>query len=327
MSKLDGMSSHAPGTRRTELPSSDQLNLARQAVAAVVPRSPMITVGDHWHLKLDSLLPTGSFKTRGATAAVHADPSPASTLVTASTGNHAAALAHRAQASGRTCIVFVPANVSPRKLSRLRTLGALIRIHEGDFDETERAAIGYAATHTDARFVSPYNDPWVIAGQATTGFEILEQLDGPLTIAVPAGGGGLLTGCALAARTTTREIKLVAVEAARSATLSAHRNGTEAAERPTIADAVAGGIEQGSLVFEILDEIDQLVSVTETEIRDAIRWLALEHGLVAEGAGALAVAAVMNGAVNSSHPIVSLVSGSNIANDTLISVLTEATGQ
>jgi threonine dehydratase len=176
-------------------------------------------------------------------------------------------------------------------------------------------------------YLSPYNDPHVIAGQGTIGCELANQVAGPLTVVCPVGGGGLAAGLGLWASRRDDAV-VVGVEAEVSVAVSAAvRAGrqVDVVVGDTIADGVSGNIEPGSVTVDVIrDHVGSLISVTEEEIRAAIRHLAASHGIVAEGAGAMAVAAVLAGKVPADRRVVALVTGRNIALATLVGILAAA---
>jgi threonine dehydratase len=272
--------------------------------------------------KLDSLQPTGSFKLRGALAALSALPSPGVRVVGASAGNHALALVEAARRLGLRATVVVPRTGSAAKLAALRRLRADLVVHGDDYDQAERHALELA--DAGGAYVSAYNDPHVIAGQATWAAETAEGLPGGATLVVPVGGGGLLAGTLLWAADRP-DVRVVGVEAAASRALSA----AVAAGRvvavpvaPTLADGLAGNLEAGSVTPALArGRVHAIVAVTEEEIERAIRFLAAS-GLVVEGSGAVGVAALLAGRVPADGgTVAALLTGRNIAAGTLARVL------
>jgi threonine dehydratase len=272
--------------------------------------------------KLDSLQPTGSFKLRGALAALSALPSPGVRVVGASAGNHALALVEAARRLGLRATVVVPRTGSAAKLAALRRLHADLVVHGDDYDQAERHALELA--DAGGAYVSAYNDPHVIAGQATWAAETAAGLPGGATLVVPVGGGGLLAGTLLWAADRP-DVRVVGVEAAASRALSA----AVAAGRvvavpvaPTLADGLAGNLEAGSVTPALArGRVHAIVAVTEEEIERAIRFLAAS-GLVVEGSGAVGVAALLAGRVPADGgPVAVLLTGRNIAAGTLARVL------
>jgi threonine dehydratase len=314
--------------RRVAPPAEAELAAARDAVSARLPPTPLVRapgLGEDVWLKLESLQPTGSFKVRGALAALSALPASAS-VVTASAGNHGLGVAWAATALGRRATVVVPENASPAKLAALERFDVTLERVGSSYDDAEAHALSLASH--GAVYVSPYNDPRVIAGQATIGAEIDAVLGAleDLTVVAPLGGGGLASGLGLwsSARTAGRA-RVVAVEAERS---QAFRTALDAgaitpfAPEPTIADGLGGNLEPGSVTFELVrDHVDAVLASPEPEIEDAIRVLASAAGVVGEGAAACAAAAVLAGRVGASGPLVLVITGRNIARARLAEVL------
>jgi threonine dehydratase len=227
---------------------------------------------------------------------------------------------------GLAATVVVSVHADPAKVARIRAAGAELVLHGDTYDDAEHHAIELAG-RTGATFVSPYNDPLVVAGQATLGRELVEHLGQDLTIVVPVGGGGLAAGVALVAgRAVT-----VGVVAARSPAMSeALRAGrivpVEVGE--TLADALAGNLEPGTVTLELVrDHVASVVAAGEAEMADAMRFLYAEHGVVAEGGGAAAVAAVRAGLVPvRTAACVAVVTGRNIDRRRYASVLAAQQG-
>jgi threonine dehydratase len=312
-------------------PTPDQLAAAREAVASRLAPTPLVRApglgADVW-LKLESLQPTGSFKVRGALAALSAldDSVP---VVTASAGNHALGVAWAATALGRRATVVVPGNASPAKLAALERFDVALECVGSSYDDAEARALSLAAT--GAVYVSAYNDPRVIAGQATIGAELDAVLgaDSPCTVVTPLGGGGLASGLGLWSTERARAgagARVVAVEAERS---QAFRTALDAGQitpftaSPTLADGLGGNLEPGSVTFELVrDHVDDVLYSPEAEIEDAVRVLASAAGVVAEGAAACAAAAVLAGrAGGEAGPTVLVVTGRNIDRARLAEVL------
>jgi threonine dehydratase len=323
-------------SRNVLFPTYDDFAQAREVVSRYLVPTPLVPSGirrSGW-LKVESFQPTGSFKVRGALAALSATP-PSRPVITASAGNHALGIAFAARALDRKAMVVVPETASRAKLEALRTLPVQLITHGDDFDSAESWAISRAdAPAKDLSFLSPYNDPHVIAGQATMLDEIIAQYPGgrPLTIVAGAGGGGLVSGLGLRASQLTsdeRPIRVVGVEADASPGLSSAVEAGEVkrieVDDPTLADGLAGNLEEGSITVELAKRhVAELVQVTEDDIATGIRWLVTHHGLVAEGGGAVAVAALLAEAIDPElleGEVVAVISGRNIALETLATVL------
>jgi threonine dehydratase len=266
-------------------------------------------------LKLESVQPTHSFKVRGAFTALTALAG-AREVVTASAGNHGAALAWAAARLGVALTVFTPREAPRAKLAAIASLGASLRAEADDYDDAERRAREHAA-RAGVPFVSPYNDPLVVAGAGTIGLEILAQVPGVDEIVVPLGGGGLASGVAVAVSQGHPRPRVVAVEPAESpafTTALAAGRIVPIAVGETIADGLAGNLEAGSITFELVRRhVDEVRRVEDARARKAVASLVREEHLVAEGAAAVAVAAVADrGPSLGARGTVVVLSGSNI---------------
>jgi threonine dehydratase len=297
----------------------------RSEAAALVVRehllpTPMVRVefdalATPAYLKLESLQPTGSFKVRGALAAVAASTRGGQAVVTASAGNHGLGVAYAATRLGAGATVVVPANASLAKVDALRRFGIDLRLVGDGYDAAEAAALDLAA-ETGAHFVSAYTDADVIAGQATVVSEVAAELPGEVQIVVPVGGGGLASGTALGAPDRAR---VFGVEAAASRGVSAAVAAGRVVDvevGSTIADGLAGNIAHDAMTPRILAESGVTLSaVTETSIHEAVRELALQFGVVAEGSAGVGIAAARSGQIPADAPTVFVITGRNIAAD------------
>jgi threonine dehydratase len=297
------------GMRMVRRPTRSDVDAALERVRPHLPPTPLLE-SDGFALKLESLQPTGSFKVRGAVAALslldRAEP-----VVTASAGNHGLAIAWAAQRLGLDATVVVAETASPAKIAGIRGFPVTLVVHGADYDEAESHALSLPG-----RYVSPYNDPDVIAGAGT----IASELPDAETIVVPIGGGGLASGVALASRARVVGVVPKAFPSMRAA-LDTGRI-VEIDGQATIADGLAGNVEPGSVTFELVrDLVDDVVEVDELAIEEAMRFLAGEHGLVTEGAGAAAVAALLSGATATRGQTVAVMSGRNITPERFAAVL------
>jgi threonine dehydratase len=301
--------------RQVRTPDAADLERAARVVRQHLRPTPLdrgIDAGEPL-LKLESMQPTGAFKVRGALHAL-SQVEAGSPIVTASAGNHGLGIAYAARELGRDVTVVVSNEASPAKVEALRRLGSEpVRVGT-TIEEAEAHAIELA--DRGARYVSPYNDADVIAGQGTIGLELDEQVDGPMTVFCPIGGGGLASGMGLWA-STRPNVRLVGVESAVSTAVSASvRAGRwiEVEIGDTIADGLSGNIERGSVTIDLIGRhVDEFVTVTDAEIRDGLRWLAARRGVVAEGAGAAGIAAILAGKGEVRGAPVAIVSGRNVA--------------
>jgi threonine dehydratase len=287
-------------------PTRADVDAAAERLRPYLPPTPLVA-----DLKLETLQPTGSFKIRGAlNALLQLDGEP---VVTASAGNFGVALAWSAARLGVAATVVVAETASPAKVDALRRYPVELVVHGRDYDEAERHGLSLPG-----RYVSPYNDTNVIAGAGTIALELPDAE----TIVAPIGGGGLAAGIALATEARVVGVVPTAFPAMRAA-LDAGRL-VEIDGEPTIADALHGNIEPGSVTFELVrDHVDDVVRVTEQQIEDAMRYLATTHGLVAEGAGAAAVAAQRAYRIGG----VAIVSGRNIDRGLFAEVLDRGAGR
>lgn len=314
--------------RAVREPTHDDVHRAVQLIDGILAPTPVHRgrgSDPELVLKLETLQPTGSFKVRGALAALAALP-PDQRAVTASAGNHALGIAYAATHLGRQATVVTSTKASPVKIAGIKRYDVdLVQVGRS-YDDAEAHALDLAAR--GAHYISAYNDPYVIAGQASIGYELGRQVDGPMTVVCGIGGGGLGSGLGLWAASRS-DVRIVGVEAAVSTAVSAavaagRQVPIEAGD--TLADGMAGNVEAGSVTIGLVARyLHDLVTVTEDEIRAAIRYLALERGVIAEGSGAAPVAAVLAGRVpaRDGDTVVAVVSGRNIAADVLADVLAD----
>ena len=320
-----------PEIRNVRFPTADDLLQARSVVAKYLAPTPLIR-SDTFLLKLETFQPTGSFKVRGAITALASIP-PNTRVITASAGNHALGIAFAAETLSIDATVVIAENASPAKRAYLEQRKVTLIRHGQSVVEAEAFAIQLTAeSKVPAHYVSPYNDPLVIAGQSTVLDEIIAVMPKqPLRVVVAVGGGGLLAGVALRAaelRSDGWDIELVGVESSESLAVSASVAAGQTIDvliGETIADGISGNIEPGSITVDIVREhIKRLVHVSEADLRQTVRWLIRRHGVVAEGAGATAVTAVRaDPTLSAGRETVAVVSGKNIANQVLIDILAE----
>ncbi|MFI0483444.1 threonine/serine dehydratase [Actinomadura sp. 9N215] len=308
--------------RAVRPPGPDDLDRAWRVVSAELAPTPLVPspgLAPGAALKLETFQPTGSFKVRGAFAALAALPDGVA-AVTASAGNHGLGMGHAAARSGADVTVVVSTRASRAKVDKLGGHPVRLVRHGTTYEEAEAHALSLPG-----HYVSPYNDPVVIAGQGTLGRELDAQVDGPLTVVVPVGGGGFLAGLTLWAR-ERGDVRLVGVESAVSRGVSASVPAGRVVEvgvGESLADALTGNLEPGCVTPQVIGRHAGLTSVTDDQIRTAMRWLFREHGLVAEGAGAAGVAAVLAGKTEVTGRLVVILSGRNITADTFAAALQE----
>jgi threonine dehydratase len=285
--------------RTVQAPARADVFAAAERIRPYLAPTPLIG-----SLKLETLQPTGSFKVRGALNALLQSEQP---VVTASAGNFGLGVAWAAQRLGLRATVVVAETASPAKIEALRRFDIELVVHGADYDAAEQHALSLPG-----QYVSPYNDTDVIAGAGTIALELPVDVE---TIVVPIGGGGLAAGIALA--TDARVVGVVPSAFPAMRVALEHGRVVEIEGERTIADALHGNIESGSVTVEMLRGIE-IVEVTEEQIEDAMRRLARDHGLVTEGAGAAAVAAGIDG--------VAIVSGRNVTREMFAAALQRRAG-
>lgn len=306
----------------------DDIYAARERVYQAAFRTPLIRLNlddtpAEIYLKLENLQPMGSFKIRGASNAMALAPREqlAGGVYTASTGNMAQGVAWNAKRLGLPCTVVVPDTAPQTKLDSVQRLGA--EIVKVTFDEWWQVLMTHRYAGLDAFFIHPVSDPHVIAGHATIGLEILEDLPDVDAVIIPYGGGGLSSGIASAIRALKPDTKLYAAEVDTAAPLAP----SLAAHKPLNVDytpSFIGGIGGKSILAEMWPLVSSLLDGalvnTLAEIAAAIRLLVERHRIVAEGAGGAPVAAALAGRAGSGK-VVCVVSGGNLDAKDLIRIL------
>ncbi len=268
-------------------------------------------------LKAENLQRTGSFKLRGALAKLAAlGDDCAGGVVTASAGNHAQALAYAARARGVSCTVFMPESAPIAKLQAARDLGADVQLIGATVDEALEAARACSEEKSLA-FVHPFDDPDVVAGQATLGLELLAQVPDLRRVIVPVGGGGLVSGVAIAIKSARPEVEIIGVQVETCAPFPASLEaGRPVAVRSalTIADGIAVK-RPGELTLRLIQRwVDEMVVVSEDEVAEAMVFLLERAKLVVEGAGAVGVAALLGDrlSLTADGTTVAVLSGGNV---------------
>lgn len=322
---------------RDALPTLD-LEAAREAVSRIAVRTPLLrapaleaTAGRHL-LKPENLQVTGSFKVRGAAArmATLTAGERRRGVIACSSGNHGRAVAHVAGELGIPATICVPEWVDPMKRRAMVEAGADVRLAGSTYDAAAARAEALREEQNSV-FIHPFDDPRVIAGQATLALEILDDVEGPLTIVAPLSGGGLVGGIAYVARQRRDDVHVVAASAERARVMvESLREGRPVRmdEEETLASALAGGIgEENRYTLSLVRHlVDEHVLMTEDEIARAMVFAAERLHLVVEGGGAVALAAVLAGGVaasagdrDSEDPgtVVIVLSGGNVDLPTL----------
>jgi threonine dehydratase len=309
---------------------------AAQIIAPYLPPTPILAsaplsalLGRDVFLKCENQQRTGSFKVRGALARLSrlsADER-ARGVVAASAGNHGLGVAWACRHLGVAGLVVVPRTIAEVKRAALEEMMIKVRVHGGGYDEAEAHARQLAA-EAGATFVSPFDDPWVMAGNGgTIGLELLEQLPQLTAVVAPLGGGGLAVGLAVA----LRGVPVIGVQSEASPAMArslaeklVHLTYDSA---PTIAEGLEGGVSVSSVAL-CARHVRGVTVVREASLREAIRRLARWHGLVVEGSAAAGVAALLEGqAIPGEGPLGVIVTGRNIDRQRLRGILRPDEGQ
>jgi threonine dehydratase len=307
------------------MPSLADVKSARERIRDAVVLTPLVRATGledqliaALHIKLESLQRTGSFKDRGALNRLLDLSAEEKTrgVVTASAGNHAQAVAYHGARLGIPVEVVMPEHTPLIKVANTRRFGAGVRFHGATLSESMVEA--HRIEKEERRvLVHAYDDERVIAGQGTIGLELLEQLPDVRTVVVPIGGGGLISGIAVAMKEQRPEVRIVGVEASAAASALASRRAGRIVAIES-ADTIADGIavkRPGDLTFPLIERyVDDIVAVDEVEIAGAVHMLLERQKLLAEGAGAVALAALATGKipVQRGEAVVVILSGGNI---------------
>lgn len=312
----------------------DDVVAAERRIRALVRETPLersealsARVGSEVLLKLENLQHTGSFKVRGAgNKILGLDDRGNAPVVTASSGNHGAAVAYVLRNVGRKAIVFMPGKASALKVQNIRNLGAEVAFFGEDEAATESHARGWAAER-GLTFVSPYNDPAIVAGQGTLGLEAWRQAAGSIdNVFVSVGGGGLIAGVALCLKSLNPDIRVIGCSPAASPVMAQSvRAGRilDLPSLPTLSDGTAGGIEADTITLALCrDYVDHWIEVSEDEIAEAMRLFIDAHHMLLEGAGGVAIAgALAAGEAWTTGRSLVVICGANISRSTLKAVL------
>ncbi|WP_282860130.1 threonine ammonia-lyase [Pseudoclavibacter helvolus] len=305
----------------------EQIVAAREIVRQVISQTPIDSarflsekLGSPVLLKCENMQRTGSYKIRGATYRLSqlSEEQRSRGVVAASAGNHAQGVAFAARQLGIKATIFMPVGVPLPKLQATRGYGAEVVLTGVNVADALVAAKQFAAD-TGAEFIHPYDHADIITGQATLALDILEQAPDVDTIIVPIGGGGLISGVSVAAKLLGeqrgRPIRIIGVQAANSAPFPVSLEAGHPVKiqaRPTIADGIAVDVP-GDITFEVVrDLVDEVVTVSEDDISRAILLLVERAKLVAEPAGATAVAAILADKIKDAGTTVAILSGGNI---------------
>ena len=311
----------------TGLVSLEEIEAAAERIRGIAVRTPLVAVGSDggeagagFWLKCESFQPMGAFKIRGAANMLARLGEEARRgVITYSSGNHGQAVALAAQRRGITAVVVMPETASRVKVDAARRYGAEVTF-AGTTSLDRKAAAEAIAAERGLTMVPPFDHPWIVAGAGTVGLEILEQHPDVTAVYVPMGGGGLVAGVSAAIKLKRPDVRVIGVEPSGAAKMTASREAGEPvtlARTASIADGLLA-LRPGELTFAHVQAfVDEIVTVSEDAIGDAIGWLFSEARLVAEPSGAVATAGVLaagasarGGAVAG---MVAVVSGGNVS--------------
>lgn len=321
----------------SELVGIQAIRAARERVRGAIHRTPMLTsrtlgerVGADLLLKAENLQKTGSFKVRGALNRIlsMAPGARERGVVTISAGNHAQALAWAAATADVPCTVVMPEGASRSKAEASESYGATVILHGTVFEAFQKSLD--LAEERGLTFVHPFDDPEIVAGQGTVGLEIVEDVAEVGTVVVPVGGGGLISGVAVAVKHLRPDARIFGVEPEGAPAM--HRSLQEGAavhlERvETVADGLAPPMA-GEVTFQHVKAlVDDVVLVSDDEIVQAMGLILSRTKLLAEPAGAAAVAALLQGRIPVDQgPVVAVISGGNVDLDALAGLLAPTDG-
>lgn len=315
-------------SEKVTLPMIHEAQGAMRGTIRVTPIATTTRVfGPKLHIKYENLQRTGSFKMRGAYNKIRSLSKEEAEhgVIACSAGNHAQGVARSATELGIRSVICMPEGAPVQKIEATRNFGAEVVLVPGVYDDAAREA-ARLAEEKGYTFAHPFNDPYVIAGQGTIGLEILDQLPEVEQIIVPVGGGGLISGIALAVKSLKPGVKIIGVQAQNVPSMAlSFREKTirTVPDAPTIADGIHV-LTPGDLTFEMCREyVDEVVTVTEDEICAAIVALIEGPKAVAEGAGATSVAAFLFDKVDTSLVTAAVVSGGNVDITTLSRIITK----
>jgi threonine dehydratase len=284
----------------------DDILAARERIASYVRRTPVLVptnardpLAPSVFLKLECLQVTGSFKARGAMNRVLTTPHEelGGGIVTASGGNHGLAVARTAYVAGVPATVFLPSNVSPAKVEKLKGWQARVEIVGDVWDTANEAALAHAG-ETGALYLHPFADPLVVAGQGTLALDLLEDVPDFDVVLIAIGGGGLIAGMATALKALRPKTRILGIEPTGSPTLKASFEAGEVVTLPEVTTSVPTMAcrRTDERIFELVrDAVHEVVLVTDEEMREAARWLWFEAGIAADLSGAAALAALRTG--------------------------------
>jgi len=289
---------------------------ARSRIAPFVRHTPLEFSRELGaYLKLENLQRTGSFKLRGALNRVLSlsDEEKRRGVVAASAGNHAQGVAFGCARVNVSTLIVMPEATPRTKVEATRSYGVEIKLFGATYDDAEAEA-RRIERESGRVFISPYNDPLIIAGQGTVALEILEDLPDVAQVLVPVGGGGLISGVGVALKAVNPAIRVIGVTSRATPAMYNHVKLERLPQLLTIAEGLSGEVELGAITLALVPQVtDDVLLVEEGDIRAAIAWLVEAHHLIAEGSGAVGIAALRaRPDLASAGPTVAIVTGGNL---------------
>ncbi len=291
-------------------------------------KSKLLSDGDtEVYFKMENLNPTGSFKLRGAANKILSmtDTERERGVVTASTGNHGAGVGYMCHKTGTKGTVFAPSDVSQTKYDGMIAYGVEVVKTDGDPINGEIASRKYAADNGKS-FVSPYNDMQIVGGQGTIGFELFAEHQDFDAVFISLGGGGLMSGIAIAMANLSPDTRIIAVSPTNSNVMQQSVAAGEVLDlpsEPTLSDGTAGGVEQGTITFEYCrDYVDEFIDVSEEELIEGLQIFIEDTNTIGEGAVGVAIAGYLKQKHHWAGKKVAIIAcGGNIAKSTLKEIL------
>ncbi|WP_105300656.1 threonine ammonia-lyase [Anaerococcus marasmi] len=307
----------------------EMIKEAREILNGNIEKTPIYTasrMGENLYIKMENLQKTGSFKLRGAFNKIAhlTDEQKKKGVISCSAGNHAQGVALSATRQGIKSYICIPSIAPLSKIEATRGYGGEVIIVDGTFDDAQAKAYELQKER-DLTYVAPFDDEYVLSGQGTIGLEILDQLPDVKYIVVPIGGGGLISGIALAVKSLRPDVKIIGVEPETAASMLASRKAGKIVTLDS-ANTMADGIavkKPGEITFDLCEKyVDEIVTVSEDEITNAILRLLEESKVSAEGAGASSVAAVLSNKYDfSDGKVCAVLSGGNINVNTIYQII------
>lgn len=283
--------------------------------------------GSDVYLKLENIQITGSFKARGALNKTLLLKDSTARIVTASTGNHGLGVANALSVVKKEGTIYLPTTASPAKVEAIKMRGVPVEFYGDNCEETEQFVRKLSEANNQV-YISPYNDEDVMAGQGSIGVELLRQLPDLDAVFISVGGGGLIAGIASYLKAVNPKIEVVACLPENAPVMyECIKAGKiiEVAEKPTLSDATAGGIEAGSITFEVCQKyVDTYIMVSEEEIADSMKLVMKHHHLIIEGSAGVAVASLLKAKEQyEGKKVVVVICGGNVSEAVLKRLICE----